>query len=215
MDELNDRLYQLILETCVHPPGSLNRQKGLSQLIELIQRSQKLWRDTIADYEDALQQTWLYFCRNLCEATTGEAYDPARATVITWMNSHLKWRLQDLRQQAMASLTKKAFSESSESDEGFDLIGDLRAPPIPPPILEEVLDWVEREASQLRRIHVRDRPDVNAQMLILRRLPPATSWDKLAAEFRVPVATLSGFYQRECLPRLLKFGKSQGYLEER
>jgi hypothetical protein len=48
-------------------------------------------------------------------------------------------------------------------------------------------------------------------VLILRRLPPETPWKVLSEEFDIPSSTLSSFYQRQCLPRLREFGKSEGY----
>ncbi|HEY9859034.1 MAG TPA: hypothetical protein V6D16_05985, partial [Candidatus Obscuribacterales bacterium] len=77
MDEIDQQLRQLVMAACGQPRGSLERQRALNQLIWQIQRSGKLLRGVgVPDYEDALQQTWLYCCRNLCEALTGNAYDP-------------------------------------------------------------------------------------------------------------------------------------------
>ena len=90
-------LKQLILETCKYLPGSLERQRNLTKLIILINKSQKLWRENSQYYQDALQQTWIFFCQNLCEATTGQKYDPNRSTVTNGLNRYLKWRLQDFR----------------------------------------------------------------------------------------------------------------------
>ena len=66
--------------------------------------------------------------------------------------------------------------------------------------------------GELRGIYITNRPDVTAQILILRRLPPETSWKDLAADYKLSVSTLSSFYQRQCLPRLRKFGELEGYL---
>ncbi len=71
---------------------------------------------------------------------------------------------------------------------------------------------MQTEASKLRRIHIRDRPDINCQVLIADRLPPEIPWSELAQKYGVAIATLSNFYQRQCFPLLLNFGKSQGYL---
>lgn len=198
MNELDEQLRQLVAETCRHPRGSLERQRGLNQIVYLIQQSGKLLKGYgVPDREDALQQTWLYFCRNLCEATTGCAYDPQQASVITWLNAFLKHRL-------FSPPPPPIVLEPYELD-------FVHAPQEAQPILEEILEWVKQE-GQLRRIHLRDRPDINCQVLILRRLPPETPWKVLAKEFGAPVATLSNFYQRQCFPRLLNFGKEQGYL---
>ncbi|MDJ0689538.1 MAG: helix-turn-helix domain-containing protein [Xenococcaceae cyanobacterium MO_188.B32] len=47
------------------------------------------------------------------------------------------------------------------------------------------------------------------------RLPPETSWQELSKEFGISISTLSNFYQRQCMPRLRNFAKSEGYIEER
>ncbi len=213
MDTLDKQLCQLVIETCYHPRFSLERQKGLNEIIWRIQQSGKLLSGVgVPDYEDAIQQTWLYFCRNLCEATTGDAYNPERASVITWLNAYLKHRLQDIRIKA-ASNAIAAYTHLSDFDESLNPVDNIAAPPAPLPILEDILEWVELEGSLLRSIHLRDRPEINCQVLIQRRLPPETTWEQLAKEFGVGISSLSKFYQRECFPRLLNFGKSQGYLE--
>lgn len=214
MDELDQRLRQLVMAACGQPRGSLERQRALNQLIWQIQRSGKLLRGVgVPDYEDALQQTWLYCCRNLCEALTGNAYDPELASVTTWLNAYLKRRFSDRQREVLQQQAERAFGQVGETGELLNPIDNLPAPTNPPPILEEIQEWVEREGTQLRRVHVRDRPDINCQVLILRRLPPETPWETLSQEFGVAIATLSNFYQRECFPRLLKFGQSQGYLD--
>lgn len=206
-----ERLRNLVEETCRHPPGSVQRQRGLTQIIR--STTPKLWRDHSPYYADALQQTWVYFCQNICEAKTGAQYDPNFGSVATWLNAYLKRRLQDgfIEQQKRAAQTAQV--KRSLSEEEFDPVDNLAAEPDAPPILEAVKVWVEADFSgELRQIHIEGHPTVTVQQLILRRLPPETSWKDLAAEFGLSVSTLSSFYQRQCLPRLRKFGESEGYL---
>jgi hypothetical protein len=84
----------LVAEARSYLPGSVKRQKTLTKIIRLI--SNKLWREDTPYYQDALQQTLVYLCQNLCESNTGEAYNPSNGSVITWLNAYLKQRLQDL-----------------------------------------------------------------------------------------------------------------------
>ncbi|MBP0015029.1 MAG: sigma-70 family RNA polymerase sigma factor [Roseofilum sp. SBFL] len=206
------KLQQLIQETCAQPPLSLERQKGLAQLVKWIQHSGKLWKEAVPHYEDALQQTWFYVCRNLCEAATGAAYDAEKGTIITWINAYLKRRLQDLRIEGFQQQKTRVQAYRTFEGEVYDPIDDLPAPSPIPPVLEEIHDWVKTDAGgKLRRIHMRDRPDVNCQVLILRRLPPETSWKDLGQEFNMDKNTLSRFYSRQCLPQLREFAQSQGY----
>ena len=209
-DQLEQRLHQLIVETSKHLPYSIERQQGLTQIVRMILKSGKLWKDYSSYYEDALQQTWLYFCRNLCEATTGEKYDPNRGSVITWLNAYLKRRLQDAWIQEQATITKATLPIQFE----VDLLETVPATPDIPPILETTREWVEKDPNgELRSICIQGHPHVTCQVLIKRRLPPETDWKTLATEFNVALSTLTSFYRRHCLPRLRKFGELQGYLE--
>ncbi len=205
-DPQSDPLYRLITRTCQHPPDSLDRQRGLTQVVQAIIKSGKLWQDSSPDYDDALQQTWLYLCRNLCEATTAkQAYDPDRSSVITWLDRYLKQRLEDLR--------REGYQKSNTASLDAENTPTPIAPPPVPPILDEVKEWVRIDANgELSRTHVKGHPEVNCQTLILRRLPPRHSWEDLSKEFGVPITTLNSFYRRQCFPRLRKFGEHQGYL---
>jgi hypothetical protein len=203
------KLKQLIQETCQHPHGSLQRQRGLTQLIRLM--TSQLWHSSAAYYPDALQQTWIYFCRNLCEATTGRAYDPEIASPITWLNAYLKRRLQDFQiaENRDRATTVSAFI--SAEDDTLDPIDRLPAPPDIPPWLDQVKAWAESN-PELEHLHISKRPEITAKVLILRRLPPETPWKTLSEEYGVSVGTLSSFYQRQCLSKLRDYGKTQGYL---
>jgi len=213
MNEAEQQLRNLVKEVCEHPPGSIKRQRGLTQIIRLTMP--KLWREASPYYADAVQQTWVYFCQNICEGKTGAQYDPSYSSVATWLNAYLKRRLQDgfigqQKQQASQALSRSRLSEAEEMP---DPIENLAAEPDVPPILESVKAWVEADTSgELRRTQIEGQPAITAQVLILRRLPPETSWKELAIEFGLSVSTLSSFYQRQCLPRLRKFGESEGYL---
>jgi len=216
MSELEEQLRQLVTEACSHRAGSAERQKKLTRIIRLI--SNKLWKENTPYYQDALQQTWVYFCQNICEGNTGEPYDPTRSSVVTWLNFYLKRRLQDFyiddqKRQALIVSNQTGGKGSSDTNYTIDPIENLPAEPDVPLLLEEVRRWVETDPEgELSRIHITNHPEVTAKVLILRRLPPEASWSSIAAEFNLPIPTLSSFYQRQCLPRLRNFGESEGYL---
>lgn len=213
---MEDKLESFIQIACSHSPGSLERQRNLTKIIRLI--SPRLWRESVPYYQDALQQTWVFFCQNICEAGTGEAYNAARGTVVTWLNYYLKRRLQDgfiqVQQQKVRTAASYARVEKSGGQGGIiDPIDNLPAPESVPPILDAVQEWATADVSgELRRVHIEGHPQVNCQTLILRRLPPESSWQALSAEFNLSVSTLSSFYQRQCLTRLRKFGAAEGYI---
>lgn len=200
-----------VTQACKYPAGSAMRQKYLTKIIRQV--APKLWRENTPYYQDALQQTWIYFCQNICEGRTGKAYDPDRGTIVTWLNFYLKKRLQDLSEDARKREKNTVSPKPDDYNEGFDPLETIPSEPDVPPLLEQVKQWVEADLNgELQGIHIANRPDVTAQILILRRLPPETSWKDLATEFNLSVSTLSSFYQRQCLPRLRKFGESEGYL---
>jgi hypothetical protein len=209
----DEQLHQLVIETCRHLPRSLERQQGLTKLIRLIEQSKKLWQEKTPYYQDALKQTWVYFCQNICEAGTGEKYDPTHSSVITWLNRYLKWRLQDFRLAEQAQKSRSPTGKISGLEKATDPLDNLGASSDIPPMLENVRIWAQTDPSgELRGLHIQGYRAVTCQVLILRRLPPETSWKDLSAEFGLSVSTLSNFYRRQCLPRLRKFGESEGYI---
>jgi hypothetical protein len=212
MSDIEQQLRQLVIEACKHPPGSLDRQRNLTKIIRLI--TKKLWQERTSYYPDALQQTWIYFCQNVCEKGTGRQYDPDRGTIITWLNAYLKRRLQDFYTEAQKDINTRAVGYTDKMGEILDPLDRVAASPDVPPILDEMRAWAEADANgELRHTHIQGRADVSCQFLILRRLPPETTWKVLSKEVDLPIPTLSAFYQRKCLPLLRKFGESEGYVE--
>lgn len=203
------KITNLVKEACRFSRNSPQYGRYLTEIIALIQESGKLYKDNVEGYEDALQQTWLYLCLNLCEAVTAQKpYDPNQSQITTWLNAYLRQRVRDVR---IERYQQKAQRVDSRKD--FDPVDAIEAPPDIPPLLAQVKEWAETDANgELRQLHIRGRKDITAQVVILRRLPPETKWQDLADEFGVPVATLSMFYQRQCRPRLQAFGKQAGYL---
>ena len=206
--DIDQQLRQLVAQTCQYPRRSLQRRRSLDQLIRAIAQSGKLWRENSPDYEEALQQTWLYLCRKI------ENYDPERATVTTWLDAYLKQRLNDLRLKRWQDMKRHQPQPLPSWENPIDPIENLpNTHPDIPPLLEETRQWAESDPDgDLSSSHIRGRPDITCQVLILRRLPPETEWVKLEAEFNCRISTLATFYQRHCVPKLRKFGESQGYL---
>lgn len=210
---IEEEIRALVVEARRYPPGQLKRQQCLTQIIRIIEQSHKMWHENTPYYEDALQQTWVYFCQNVCEAGTGEQYDPERSSIITWLNRYLKWRLQDCRTAQQTQRSKFVSGSTLDFKTPRDVTDNLASGPDIPPILEQTRAWAEADVTgDLRRTHIQNRPDINCQVLILRRLPPETGWETLSTEFGVAVSTLSSFYQRKCMTRLRKFGQCEGYL---
>lgn len=213
LPDFHQQLRQLVQEVCSYPRQSPQRRKGLNRIVRLIQQSRKLWRENTAYYEDALQETWLYFSRNLCEATTADnPYNPEKGSVITWLNAYLKRRLQDWYNQENQERAMRMPPQRSETGELLDPLDTVAAKPETPSIIDAIRAWAEAdETGELRNTHVKGHPAANCQVLILRRLPPETKWKDLAEEFGLSTPTLSGFYEKQCRPRLRQFCELEGY----
>lgn len=207
-------LLQLIERTCQHPSDSLERRRMMTRLIMAIQASGKLWQEQTPYYEEALQQTWIYLCRNLCEACTGRKYAPERAAITTWLDAYLKRRLQDFRIQESKDRARHLDLGAFEREGKTNLIEEIASPSDIPPIWEETLHWIETDPTgELSSTAIKRRPDLTCQVLMLRRFPgQEDSWKTLEVELNCSTSTMANFYQRQCVPRLRKFAESQGYL---
>lgn len=209
---VEEQVLFLVAEARSHLPGSVKRQKTLTKIIRLI--SNKVWREDTPYYQDALQQTWVYLCQNLCESNTDEAYNPSNGSAIAWLNAYLKQRLQDLYldqiQQANPVSADTHIFGLGQVNETSDL-NYLRAnSDVSSSLLEDVTTWVETDPkNEMCRVYIEGHPEITCQELLRRRLPPVTSWKNLAAEFNLPISTLSSFYQRHCIPRLGEFNESK------
>ncbi|NES25841.1 MAG: sigma-70 family RNA polymerase sigma factor, partial [Symploca sp. SIO3E6] len=60
MDELNQKLRQLMAEICTYPALTLEHRQKLSEVHLLVMKSGKLWKEYKPYYNDALQQMWEY-----------------------------------------------------------------------------------------------------------------------------------------------------------
>jgi hypothetical protein len=186
-----------------YPAGSHHRNRCLNQLIRAI--APKLWYTHSPYYADALQQTWVYFAKHVC--TT---YDPNRASLVTWLNVYLRYRHRDLVCQGVErAWRERAIDQESEDYPALELpardMGSLD-------LLHQVEAWVKADPDRvLVKTHLQHRPEVNGQALLLLRLPSQrVAWKDISAQWQVPVSTLSGFYQKKCLPHLREFGTALG-----
>jgi hypothetical protein len=207
-NNLHADLKQLMAEACTFPRKSFERRQRLTLVVQWVQQSGKLWFEKTPYYEDALQQTWLYICRN------PEKYDPERAEVIAWINSYLNYRLQDQRILHWKEQKQKAVPPVNSKEDPIDT---LSADPPVPPILQETLQWIQADPNKkLSQAHLKAHCHINCQALLLRRFPPETPWDKIAEEFNLSsTAGVTTLYHRRCLSLLREFGEQQGYLNRK
>ena len=216
MNELDLKLRELIATALLYPSQSLERQQVLAQMHLLVMKSGKLWREHASYYNDALQEMWEYCCEHL------EEYNPDIKGPIVWLDDELKKRLRRMRDGKYRQ--QRRFFTIKQTEQGVtnNPIDDIvSSPDIQPAIeiWEKTIQWVQADPDRrLSSICFRKRPEINAQALILRRIPPNTlSWKTIGAEFNLnpqEAKDLPKFYNRKCLPLLREFGLSQGYIEQ-
>jgi DNA-directed RNA polymerase specialized sigma24 family protein len=197
MCSLETQLEQWAIAAGRCPIGSLERQQYLTYLLSAAGQSRQLWRGIGLDpddYDEALQQTWLYVCRRI------EVYDPKQAGVMTWINSHLKWRIKDI---AIARAQER--QQKVAVDSPPDRVSQIPARPTAPGLLADIHHWLEQEGPRLQRIHIQRHPNIHCQMLIQQRLLLERPWKDLSSTHAVPISTLSSFFQLKCLPPLRQF----------
>ena len=216
MNELDLKLRELIATALLYPSQSSERQQVLAQVHLLVMKSGKLWREHTSYYNDALQEMWEYCCEHL------EEYNPDIKGPIVWLDDELKKRLRRMRDGKYRQQRRFITIKQTEQGVTNNPIDDIASSPDIQPaieIWEKTIQWVEEDPDrQLRSICFRKRPEINAQALILRRIPPDTlAWKTIAAEFKLNLQEtkdLPKFYHRKCLPLLRQFGLSQGYIEQ-
>jgi hypothetical protein len=170
-----------------------------------------LWRTNTPYYADALQQTWLYFVKNI-----GTTYDPDRKCVVGWLDAYLWHRHRDLViEAAVINAQEIPIDVTAPTDDLIpSILRDVPAREMGSlDLLDQITEWIRSDREGvLQRLHVRDRPDITCQKLLLLRLPPETLWREIATQFDAEISTLSGFYQDKCLPKLREYGQQEGIL---
>ncbi|MGB8687034.1 MAG: sigma-70 family RNA polymerase sigma factor [Microcoleus sp.] len=217
-DPAHQQIVELVTKACQQPPGSPQRAHFLNQLIREILKSGKLWKENTPYYKEALNKTLIYLSRNLCEATTAKRpYDPEESQITTWLNAYLKKRLLDCRLAKQKEKQKQkprqiVSLEGEQDEENLNSIEKLPAEPDSIFYVEEVIEWIETDPNnELKSRHVRGKPQINCQVLLLRRCLYGQSLQELAKEFGCAHSTLYQLFNNDCRHLLQKFCEDQGY----
>lgn len=190
------QLKKLALEAQRHPPHSDLRQHALGELVEAIRLSGKLSRphrtrfspqfyDLL--YEEAVNKTLIYICRKI------DKYDPERGQdkkFMTWVNFRLDRVILETSREFK---DPKIVDLPSMSDLEERLPSDES-----PSLFEQLRESIEEDAKNLfKKTHIRNRCDANFQAIALARFS-GQSWEEISTQFRIPLPTLSSFFQRSC-----------------
>lgn len=231
---MEKQLHQLINEVCEHPLKSPKRRKIMNRLLIEFQRLPKLAKSSHPDYLDALNKTWEWVNRSICEQ-----FDTSKPMVEErlqqWINSYLYWRIKDLHsldKNKVYSLDATTANNNTEitylellSEKGFDI--PTRSG------IDSYIEQLERGQRQnislklenyfekdpegkLRNCHLRGNPECNCHILSQRRFlnNPPEKFTVLAKDFNVKYQTLKSHWERNCSPLLQEIAKDLGYENE-
>ncbi|NMG05604.1 sigma factor [Brasilonema sp. UFV-L1] len=213
MDEIDKQLLELVrvvqqnslktidkTETMEVKIRKRARDKALTLLIHTIQQSGKLFCKGKSDfphqvYTEALQETWLYICRNI------DKYDPVKGKLLTWVNFIFDKKFKDAiknyrHEQQTQSLDTPLKNFYSTNNYHLTLKETLESPETAVFEYEEVRHFIAEDThGEFKKRHIKEHPEANFQEIALRRLQ-AQSWRQMSDEWGIVVPTLSSFYER-------------------
>lgn len=231
-DDWCQKLQDLMQQACAAPPKSAARRKLSDQLIRHLQSKNIPYSpsyDRIAQagtsgsrkqqlfHQEAANKTWLHFLLNLCECQTKNTQSPyvdntcehVKGRLCTYYNK----RLDDLEEQDRKERNRQ-FTMPAGDEDDRSLEDILAAPADTPDLIQELRQWLQADASGvLRQTHLRDKPAINVQVVLLRRFCDDLPWADITAEFGVPQGTVYQFFRDRCLPLLQLFLAEQGYID--
>jgi hypothetical protein len=211
------KLKQLMARAIAAAPKSLERHRCYAEIYQIVMEDKeiKLWKESVPYYNDAVNDMWAE-----CFAHP-QGYNPDVQHVITWLNDTLKRVLRRHRDRNRRDQNRHISTWTNEDGDVTDATDILEARPDAyeafQKILKPVLLWVHADPDgTLRKRIFRQRPEINAQALLLRRLPPQSKpWPKIIQEFGLTgtdAKTLPQWYSRYCYPFLRDFGAQNDLL---
>ncbi len=232
---MDEQLQNLIHEVCQHAEQTPERQKALHRLLVAVQKLPGILNSSHPDYLLALNKTWEWFCRNICEF---QPLSPSlQNSLVIWINGHLRFRLKDIHIPDNTNLW--SLDRPFTNDDGYQItLGELLPDPQFPrqngklldldlldikiiQLQEKKLQRIDRlirqqivadERGKLKACSPRKYPECHCHLLTLRLLlqePPDTIAD-IAREFNIKNQTLHSHWKRKCLPLLQNIARNYG-----
>lgn len=179
------------------------RQIYLTRILSVLTQSDQLWSEDSPLYEKALQQALRQFCQDFNTSTLNFEDYEEWSKLVQSFNRVLQQQFSQLQAnpQDLKGFNRETFSSIKDSRNAVSSL------------TMQIYEWVRSDIKgDLKATHFPNYPAVNCQTLIERRLPPEQSWDDISADLGLSVTVISGFYQRECLPRLRRWSMSKNAL---
>ncbi|MBD2535235.1 helix-turn-helix domain-containing protein [Nostoc flagelliforme FACHB-838] len=227
---MDEQLKKLIDNVCCYPDPSPERQKALNRLLMLIQQLPGIYKSGHQDYLEALNQTWEWVSRKICEF---EARSPSfQQSLVTWINGYLKWRIKDLYiADSNYTISLDRLTRNNEGDETtlLNILPDRQSESISLDLLDikiaqiqeverqclgqRIWQYIEQDQEgKLKASHPRKNPECHCHLLTMRLLlqqPPHKIAD-IARELNISNQTLYSHWKKNCLPLLKDIGMNFG-----
>ena len=231
---MDEELQELIARICENPISEQERKRTLNRLLSLMQRLPGLLRSSHLYYLEALDKTWEWVSRSICD------FEPQpnlsiQKSLLKWINGYLKWRIRDLYLQTCNEYSLDSPIDNSGED-GSTLLDRLSETNYDFPVLSGIDGYIEQLRNQevqrvilelenyiledpegrLRQCHPRNRPECNCQFLSQRRLfqNPPERFTAISKELGIPDTTIKSHWERRCKPLLKTILNDLGYSRE-
>lgn len=229
----NISLCKLIREALCDPEQAEVLGLSIDQISEIKQYIGEGW---LPYYDQALPVTSRDIQRNInrfpqlyrLNLKTTDCHNPAEAAevrkyFIKWAVMILKRDCQDIKRSRPPRnySMEEPIGSGERSLTRADIIPDLRLSGIEALIVDELKcigrqmrEYIQKDPdSQLRTCHVRDRPDVNCQILLQLRFlsEPRLTLDDIAKRLQSPLQTIKSRLERSCLPLIKHIALELGY----
>lgn len=228
---VDEQLQNLINEVRRQADLTVERQKALNRLLVQLQQLPGIYKSTHQDYPQALNDTWQWVCRSICDFQP--RHPSLQQSLVNWINGYLKWRIVDLYgkdNQNVTSLDRPIRNSDGDEITLLDLLPDSTLTNLSLDLLDiKILQLQEGERQRLgQRVkqaiiqdtqgtlsacHPRKYPNCHCQLLAQRLLlqePPGKIAD-IARELDINNQTLYSHWKHKCLPLLEDIGRNCGY----
>lgn len=207
----------------------------MNRLLIELQHLPGIARSSHPDYGDALNRTWGWVIRNICQISH-QLTPPIQDSLAKWINGYLKWRIKDLRapdNRAPISLDEP-LSNDKEGQTLLDIQSstDSNAPTLSgldrhiqqlqkQKVLRvgvELERYIERDPEgKLRICYPHGYPQCNCQTLSKRRYlqDPPDTFKAIALDLNVPQSQVTNHWYGKCQTLLQKIAKKLGYQPEK
>lgn len=207
-DEL---LCELILAICSESVDIIQRRKLVDRLFRKLQLSPKLSKVSHPYYLQAQNKTWLWLNKHLHEFNPQRS--PIQASLVTWVNGHLRYRIQDLYTSKNSKNQNTLPLEDLETSGFYGCLDalDLEIERIDreekQALVRDIANYFQGDPQQeLRNSHPRNRPDCNcqiiAQKLLLDESPAKMA--TIARQLNIKEQTIRSFWRRTGFSKIKK-----------